>query len=272
MAAWAAVAIGIGVGACGGRVDGISDRSASAEPNGAVGRRPPGGSSGVPGRQPPAPATAESAAAEIAEAYCKTFSSCCVGAKLPPIDVARCRQLVSTQVGEKLERSKAVIASTDLLQCIDAIKTRTAACGKEDYAWWSFDDVALFNPKSVLEACGPLVGVARTVNGPRCDAKTTCGGGLTCAIDLCVEGPHLGEPCPGAADSPCLDGAVCISGVCTRGEREAKSACSIDDECRLGLLCFKGECAPASAHPEQYVERHSPYRVGADTCKAYTDL
>ena len=217
------------------------------------------------------PTSSESAAAQIAEAHCKTFSSCCVGAKLPPIDVARCREITSAAVAVALDQFKTgEMNPTDVLQCVDAIKTRTATCGKEDYAWWRLGDLALFGPPNIQKACAALVGLSmKTISGQSCTATTTCADGETCAIDICVHGARVGESC--AADS-CLDGATCTGGVCARGEAPVGDACKVDEECRLGLVCAKSTCAPARSRPELYEERHSPYRVGADTCRAFTDL
>ena len=272
MAACAAIVLGIGIGACGGRIDGPSEGFSGAGPSASAGRVPPGSSGAIGGRPPAPPLTPESIASEIAEAYCKTFSSCCVATKLPPIDVARCREIMSAAVTRRLEQSSvsAGPSSADVLPCIDAVKTRTAACGKEDYPWWEVSDVALLGPANVQKACGFIASPSKPIlSGSSCDAKNPCAGGLTCAVDLCVEGAHLGEPCP---DDLCLDGAACVAGACTRGNLDAGDSCSVDAECRLGLLCFKTKCASARSHPEQYTERHSPYRVGADTCRAFTDL
>jgi len=257
-------------GACGGRIDSVSERSSGPSATATSGRRPPGG--GIPARPPTVPTSSESAAAQIAEAHCKTFSSCCVGAKLPPIDVARCREITSAAVAVALDQFKSgEMNPTDVLQCVDAIKTRTAACGKEDYPWWRLGDVALFGPPNIQKACAALVGLSmKTVRGEACTAKTACAGAETCAVDICVPGVLLGESC---ATEPCLDGAMCTGGVCARGsEATIGDACNVDEECRLGLVCSKNMCAPARSQPELYEERHSPYRVGADTCRAFTDL
>jgi hypothetical protein len=257
--------------ACGGKVDGGSTGfSSGPSPTTSVpGQRPPSG--GRPSRPPPGPISSASIASQIAEAYCKTFSSCCVGSGEPPIDVARCREITANDVEQKLGSTGTGTGARDEVEaCVEAIRNRTATCGKEDAKWWLRETHALFGPSSIREGCEALLGPPGTRAKP-CSEKLPCGDGTTCAIDECVADNGVGDACMIGAE--CLDGAVCTSGACTStAGGNVKAACTTDDACRLGLVCAKDQCAAAREHPELYKARSSPYRVGPDTCSAFSFL
>lgn len=209
-------------------------------------------------------------ASAVAETYCKAFSSCCVGIGQPPIDVARCRELTSAAAQKELDAAGAGESNAqDVATCVDAIHTRVAACGKEDIHWPG-GDVAVFAPASIQAACGPLFPNVALPTGERCSASTPCGGASTCAIDECTSAPALGAACPGGS---CLDSASCTAGTCAApSTADVNAMCTKDVDCRLGLVCFQGLCAAAREHPELAAQRSSPYRIGADTCSAYSYL
>ncbi|MDB4936701.1 MAG: hypothetical protein JWP87_3673 [Labilithrix sp.] len=260
--------------ACGGKVDGASGTSfTTREPPGATTPgRPPSG--GRPTRPPVGPVSTASVASQIAEAYCKTFSSCCVGSGQPPIDVARCRELTSKDIEKKLDATGLDAAPVDdVMVCVESIRARTAACGKDDSKWWEQTTPALFGPSSIRQACEPLLGAASkpAPTGTPCSVKMECAGGNVCAIDECVGDNPVGKGC---LENPrCVDGSTCTGGTCQALPGAAVNApCAASADCRLGLVCAKQQCAAAREHPELYEERHSPYRVGADTCSAFTTL
>jgi hypothetical protein len=259
--------------ACGGRVEGGSTGFSSSGPSptaSAPGRRPPSG--GHPTRPPIGPLSSASVASQIAETYCKTFSSCCVAKGEPPIDVARCRELTGKELEQKLDSTGfGAAAAEDVLGCVEAIRNRMAACSNEDAKWWERESPALFAPTSVRMACEALVGPASTGGAP-CSPKLPCAAGSTCAIDECVRDNVVGASC--ASEPQCLDGASCTGGVCAVVPGGAvNAACTTDATCQLGLVCASGKCAPAREHPENpYEPRSSPYRIGADTCGVFTYL
>lgn len=269
----------MGGAACGGRVDRDNDRGLTG--SGTPGPRPTSGRP-IPSRPPLPPVSAPAVAAEIAEEYCKTFSSCCVSVKQPPIDVARCRELVSASVTPPLEKAIAsarnAIGPSEVATCVEAIQTRIAACGRSDFAWWTRGAPALLAPDSVQSACAPLLGPASSTSGQACESGSSgaaCTGGATCAIDVCADLASTGDACVSDAGGKavCADGLTCAADVCAaRAFRASGEPCTEDGECRLGLVCFDGACDGARSHPKQYRERHSPYRVGADTCRIFSSL
>jgi hypothetical protein len=255
--------------ACGGRVDNLSSSgpgtSSTADP---VPQLPPP-STGRPGRPPPGPVSAASVASEIAETYCKSFSGCCVSAGQPPIDVARCRQLVAADVEASVDPNT-LLGVEEVANCIDTIKGRVAVCSAVDAQWWSTSKVPLLAPGTVTQACASVFGFASGT--PKvCTSDVACNGlANTCAIDQCVPAVPLGASC---ASSSCLDGALCVGGTCSAlPDVMPKGSCATDDDCRLGLVCAKSVCLPSRDFPELARPRFSPYRIGADTCRAYTFL
>lgn len=257
--------------ACGGKVSGVSSSSGSSGSSTAspTPTLPPSGT-GRPGRPPPGMATAASVASEIAETYCKSFSSCCVSTGQPPIDVARCRQLVAADV-EASVVPEASLGVEEVATCIDTIKGRIGVCSAIDAPWWSQGTLALLSPGTVMAACSQIFGFVRREPSP-CTSDASCIGlAARCAIDQCVSAAPLGTSC--AATASCLDGAVCIAGTCSASPDVMESgACTTDDECRLGLVCAKGTCLPSRDFPGLSAPRFSPYRIGVDTCRAYTYL
>ena len=209
-------------------------------------------------------------ASAIAETYCKAFSSCCVGIGQPPIDVARCRELTSAAAQKELDAAGSGESNPqDVAVCVDAIHTRTAACGKDD-VHWPAGDLAVFAPASIQMACAPLFPNIAFPSAERCSASMPCEGASTCAIDECSSAPALGAACPGGT---CLDSASCMAGTCVASSTaDVNAKCTTDVDCRLGLVCFEGLCAPAHDHPELSAQRSSPYRIGADTCRAFSYL
>jgi hypothetical protein len=219
--------------------------------------------------------TPASVASMIAETYCKAFSSCCVGKGERPIDVARCRELTAKEVEQKISPT-AELAVSDVALCVDAIEQRITACGTVDLKWWSSSDLALSSPPSVQAECRPVFGGGRPGSdaGAPCTSDATCVANGKCAIDVCTSAGSgaIGDACVVDASS-CWDGNVCTAKVCAKApDVAAGGMCSTDEDCRLGLLCFKGACAAAREHPELYKPRFSPYRIGADTCGAFTTL
>ena len=259
------------VAACGGKVSGASSSGTSGASADLPPKLPPPGGTGRPGRPPPAPATAASVASEIAATYCKAFSSCCVGAGQPPIDVARCRQLVAADV-EASVAPEATLDAEDVALCVDTIKGRIGVCGAVDAPWWTSSTSALLSPGTVMAACSPIFGLSQGAASP-CTSDASCIGlAAKCAIDQCVAAVPIGSAC--ASTPSCLDGAVCIAGKCSASpDVMEKGACTSDDDCRLGLVCAKGACLPSRDFPGLATRpRFSPYRIGVDTCRAYTYL
>ncbi len=265
-------AIAVLIAACGGKVDGFYVDGSSSSPSASPpsGRHPPGGGT-VPGRSPPAPATAESIAAEIANSYCKTFSSCCVGSGQPPIDVSRCRELITAEAMAVLDKKSSPYDNATADVCIAAITARMSICGKEDVAWQIINGTpALFASSSIQDACEAVVGRTDGTKRIPCLTSSECGKGETCAVDACAPNQGKGGDC---LDRPCLDSFECTGGTCTvTATHDVGEMCGTDSECLLGLICVKGACLPARQFPELYKRRSSPYRVGADTCKAFTYL
>jgi hypothetical protein len=209
-------------------------------------------------------------ASAIAETYCKAFSSCCVGIGQPPIDVARCRSLTAAAAQKELDAAGASdVSAQDANACVDAIHTRIAACGKEDIHWEN-PQPAFFDPELVQAGCLPLLPNAKVFGFEACSASMPCTElGATCAIDVCSSGQPPGAAC-GAG---CLDSASCVAGTCAVVVKsDVGAACKINDDCRLGLVCATGTCAPSRGHPDLATQRSSPYRIGGDTCRAFAYL
>jgi hypothetical protein len=210
-------------------------------------------------------------ASAIAEDYCKAFSSCCVGAGQPPIDVARCRELTSAAAQKELDAAGTVdISAKDATVCVDAIHARIAACGGDDIHWPGADP-ALFAPASIATACLPLLPNVKVPTVEHCSDSMHCQEpGTTCAIDMCTSAGLIGLGCPAGE---CVDSARCVTGTCVAlSTADVNAKCATNDDCRLGLVCFENLCAPAREHPDVSSQRSSPYRIGADTCRAFTYL
>jgi hypothetical protein len=257
------------VAACGGKVDTTSDPGPSATTTAGPSREPPPSPTSVP-LAPSAPSVLE-AARDIADAYCKTFAGCCRSSGQPPIDVARCRQVTSDAVTRRAGAAPVSSAtSSEVAACVAAITRRAAACSREDAAWY-LEPQQIFGPASIANACAPLIGKAMDP-GEACSPVKPCDAARTCAIDQCTDDVGLDGSC--IADGQCFDGLICGSAsTCTPSRGAATgSACKSDLECHLGLVCANGKCDSARNHPELYVERHSPYRVGFDTCRVFTFL
>ena len=265
-----AAVVAVVVAACGGKVDGVYLDGPSSPSPPSTGKRP-GSSGGIPMRPPPAPATAESIAAQIAATYCKTFSSCCVGAAQPPIDVSRCRELITAEAMAVLAKRSSPFDNATADVCVAAIGTRMAICGKEDVAWQIINGTpALFASSSIQDACEAVVGRTDGTKNMPCSTSFNCGKGETCAVDICASNPGKGGDC---TNQPCLDSFECSGGTCVvTATHDVGDMCGSDSECLLGLVCAKGSCLPARQFPELSKRRSSPYRVGADTCKAFTYL
>ena len=254
--------------ACGGKVGGASSSGASGTPTDPAPQLPP---SGVrPGRPPGEPATPASVASQLAEMYCKAFSSCCVGTGQPPIDVSRCRQLVAAEVESRVSEA-ADLEPEAIATCLGTIKGRVMACGQVDAAWWS-SSFPLLAPASVAKACASVFGLLETTpSAGVCTSDASCAKGFSCAIDQCVDATCIGTTC--GATSDCVDGPLCIGSVCTAPpDVMINGACFVGSDCRLGLVCAKGLCLPSRDFPELATPRFSPYRIGADTCRAYAYL
>ena len=269
--ALAATGLGVAIasvllGACGGKV-GSSSSGSSGTTTAPTALPSP---TGRPGRPPPAPATGASVASEIAETYCKAFSGCCVGAGQPPIDVARCRQLVAVDM-ETAFPPESTPGAEEVATCVAIIKERMTSCSTVDAPWWASSTPALLAPGTVTYACAGIFGLSMSPTIP-CTSDASCNGlADKCAIDQCVANAPVGSACTDTHG--CLDGSVCIGGTCARSpDVREKGACTTSDDCRLGLLCAKGACLPSRDLPELGKPRFSPYRVGADTCRAYAYL
>jgi hypothetical protein len=265
------------IAACGGRVDGengsfsgpTTSSGTSGGTTGGPGQKPPG--TRPPGRPPVGSMSNAAVASAIAEDYCKAFSSCCVGAGQAPIDVAKCREVTSTAVEKELGNvGTSSTSAQDAALCTAAIHARVAACAKEDIHW-PFLDLAIFAPASIEAECAPLLPNVGAPQVQRCSATMPCAGsGTTCAVDECSAVPALGAACPGGE---CLDSARCVAGTCVApATADVNGACATNDDCRLGLVCFDARCAPTREHPELATVRSSPYRIGSDTCRAYSYL
>lgn len=267
----ACVASVIAIAACGGKVDGSTQQNPSPSPtlSGPI-PLPTGGP--VPPNPGPFPALA-TAAVDIANAYCTTFANCCQSSGQPPIDIARCREVTAATVNGHLD-TRSPATPLDLQRCIAAVQTRTSACGAADIAWAEavdFPGLAIFAPRSIRSACETLVVAGTpTSGGATCSPKAACKSGGTCAIDECTLERGAGEACP---DDLCLDGLVCKAATCAAPSLLPIGAtCKSGDDCQLGLVCASNACATARAHASQYEERHSPYRVGFDTCRIFQYL
>jgi hypothetical protein len=264
----------LAVAACGGRVE---EGSSPGPPATTIARPPTSTPPGPPGPPPVLPGQAVAIASEIAAAYCPTFAGCCSAIGQPPIDIARCHEVKSkvlaVPLAEALQAPNDSPASRDVEACLSAIRTRTAACAKEDGSF-GFDDQAFFGPKSVQSACAPLL---RRGGGSTetCSPGQTCSDGRTCAIDECVDDRKQGESC---VTLRCLDSLVCRdyggpSPICSpRADADVGASCTVTVECRLGLVCFDGSCARSRGTPDEHTIRFSPYRVGADTCRVFAYL
>lgn len=263
------MSITIAAFACGGKIDDASQSQVNERPTTEPGPPPLPTVGPLPG---PGPAQAP-VADDIADAYCTTFSKCCQSSGQPPIDIARCREVTATTVNGLLNpNQKSPVSGGDAQRCIDAIRARTAACSTVDINWPSLVDFAgqgIFAPRSVRSVCRLLVDVAPT-GGANCSPKTACSSG-TCAVDECTGDVAEGAACP---DRSCLDGLTCDkSGVCSRPSLGASGArCITSEDCQLGLVCAKNQCVTARSVPSLYEERHSPYRVGFDTCRIFQFL
>ena len=261
--------------ACGGKVDSGASGAGSTAP------LPPGTSPSEPPSAPatpPRPPTSDvtQIANDIADAYCKTFDGCCSSKGLLPIDAARCREVtiaaVTPRLAEGAKRGPA--APGDAADCVAAIVQRTSACSLTDFPWAEMEQPALFAPPSIRLACGVLLDGGRDLPLPSstsCSEASPC---LTtnqlCMIDSCQFVAQLGEGCRGIT---CRDGLVCSVGFCeAAGDRNLGQACGSSEDCRLGLVCAGSKCDAARANPGSYKERSSPYRVGADTCRAFATL
>jgi hypothetical protein len=255
--------------ACGGKIDTVGDADPSAPATTVPGRRPPSPSP-TSGPTPSAP-PALIAARDIADAYCTTFAGCCRSAGQPPIDIARCREVTEAVVTRRAGGATGASATDGQIKaCVSAIRTRTEVCSKVDADWSLVDKNELFAPRSIADACAPLIGTGGSTKSVACGAKLPCELEQTCAIDECTSGVGSGGSC---IDRPCLDGLVCGASQCGAPPGSpAGTDCMIADSCALGLVCADGECALARSHPELYVERHSPYRVGFDTCRVFSNL
>jgi hypothetical protein len=274
------VCIGIGslgsIAACGGRVDGVTGSSGSSSASGTSGgvagtpgQKPPG--TGRPPRPPAGPLTNAAVASALAEDYCKTFSSCCVGIHQPPIDVARCRELTSAAVEKELDAGGATESRpSDVAACVDAVHTRVVACALEDLRWRG-NELPLLQPSPISAACAPLFPPAPSSPFEACSVSMPCSEpDNLCAIDVCAPAPAIGSPCNQGA---CRDTGNCVAGSCVAGSTAGVDAsCSSNVDCRLGLVCFEMHCAPTRDHTDLATRRSSPYRVGADTCSAYSYL
>lgn len=261
--------------ACGGKVDsGASGVGGTAPlPPGTSPSEPPSGPS-----RPPRPPSADvtQIASDIADAYCKTFAGCCSSNALPPIDFARCREVTITAVTPRLAEGakRGPAGPGDAADCVAAIVQRTSACSLTDFPWADVERPALFAPPSIRLACGVLLDGRREPPFPAntsCSAASPC---LTtnqlCMIDSCQFVAQLGEGCRSIT---CRDGLVCSVGLCEApGDRTLGQACGSSEDCRLGLVCAASKCDAARANPGSYEERHSPYRVGVDTCRAFATL
>ncbi len=206
----------------------------------------------------------------IAEDYCKAFSSCCFADGQPPIDVARCRELTSAAVEKQLDAGGATESSAaDVAVCISAIHTRIAACGKEDARFSG--DFPLFQPGPVSHPCMALLPNVPVFSYEACSASSPCAeSNAVCAIDACTSAQPVGAAC---MQDGCVDTANCVSGKCVPSSTaDVGAACTSNVDCRLGLVCFQAACAPTRDHPDLATQRSSPYRIGADTCRAFTYL
>lgn len=266
------VAIGISITiaafACGGKIDDSSQSQVNPRPIGEPSPTPLPTVGPIPGPGPgPSPSTA---ATDIADAYCSTFGNCCQSSGQPPIDIARCREVTAAAVSPRILRGGPA-GSSQVKTCMAAITARVAVCGKEDVPWFAYDEVALFGPSSIQAACGPLIGMNAGSGGAPCSAKTPCTNGEVCAIDECALDPGLGASCPNFL---CLDGLMCNEGaICSQPSLVGVgSKCSANEDCQLGLVCAKNQCESARSAPSLYRERHSPYRVGFDTCRVFQFL
>ena len=154
----------------------------------------------------------------------------------------------------------------------EIIKERVTSCSAVDAPWWTASTPALLAPGTVTYACSGVFGLSQSPTLP-CTSDASCSGlASKCAIDQCVAKAPVGSAC--ASTESCLDGAVCLGGKCSPSpDVMEKGACETVDDCRLGLVCVKGVCLPSRDFPELASRpRFSPYRVGADTCRAYTYL
>jgi len=274
-AAWLA-AFACAAAACGGRVDasnsfGPSGSSGTSGTSGGVTDAPPRRPGGGKGRPPVAPLTNAAVGSMIAEDYCKTFSSCCFADGQPPIDVARCRELTSAAIEKELDAAGTTESSAvDVAVCVGAIHTRIAACSKDDIRWHSAD-LPIFAPGTVATACHAILPDVAIPSVERCSESMSCQvPSDVCAIDQCSAASQVGLACDTAE---CFDASNCIAGKCMPASlADVGAACTSDVDCRIGLVCFAQACAPTRDHPELAKQRSSPYRIGADTCRAFTYL
>ncbi len=96
------ISIAIAVVACGGKIDDSSQSQVNPRPTTEPAPTPLPTVGPIPGPGPsPSPVTA---ANDIADSYCTTFGNCCQSSGQPPIDLARCREVVAAAVSPRISR------------------------------------------------------------------------------------------------------------------------------------------------------------------------
>lgn len=265
---FAVVAALVAVGACGGKAE-----TSQPSPVGTVSPPGPTGPVGGGGSGPSGP-SAGVASKKIAEAYCGSFATCCSTSGQPPIDLIAC-QNVTTKVllaGIPIGLSgEGTTSQSSLDDCVAAITKRVSSCSTED-ALFGTDIDAFFGPSSVNKACTAFFPHDSPV-GTRlsCSSSQPCAdvGNTSCAVDECAFGHGSGLSCP----PDCFDGLECVSGKCALHVVAGLDAkCGAPSDCAPGLVCHAGTCVPHRAAPGLKTITFSPYRVSAETCRAFQYL
>ena len=83
-------------------------------------------------------------------------------------------------------------------------------------------------------------------DGDQCSPGGLCGSSLTCIGGVCVPFREVGAPCEVSDNCSPLRELYCGAGTCTERTQNGET-CTDGMECRLGVPCAEGRCAPI--HP-----------------------
>lgn len=165
-------------------------------------------------------------------AYCASPERCC---EAPPLGSEE--ECVSITVGSleriiaSVEEGRAAWDGRAAQACVRSVETRP--CGA----------------RRTVDCSGVVIGLLAP--GERCDPTRAweCASG-SCQAGECVALAAAGEPCDTGA-TVCEPGLVChsLDFVC-RVPGDASAPCGVRTDCREGLLCAEGACAPRAREGE----------------------